>query len=115
MKITFDCDQSTPSRFKLGDGWMLSLYSITSQRQVNRANDLIYAPCMFQEYIRKNTEFIVTIIRDTICATEIHSQLSERTLHDWRRYDNFEKTLCHCISHFINYNDEQSHKESLVL
>ena len=35
MKITFDCDQSTPLRFKLGDGWMdrwmLLLYSITSQ------------------------------------------------------------------------------------
>jgi glutathione synthase/RimK-type ligase-like ATP-grasp enzyme len=48
---------------------------------------------MFQEYIPKNTEFRVTIIGETICATEIHSQLSERTLHDWRRYDNFEKTL----------------------
>ncbi|MDQ3868307.1 MAG: hypothetical protein M3250_01965 [Thermoproteota archaeon] len=32
MKITLDCDQSTPSRFKFGDGWMFSLYSITSQR-----------------------------------------------------------------------------------
>ena len=46
---------------------------------------------MFQEYIPKNTEFRVTIIGETICATEIHSQLSERTLHYWRRYDNFEK------------------------
>jgi glutathione synthase/RimK-type ligase-like ATP-grasp enzyme len=50
------------------------------------AKRLVYAPCMFQEYIDKKTEYRVTIIGNTIHAVEIDSQRSKRTLHDWRGY-----------------------------
>lgn len=45
---------------------------------------------MLQEYVEKALEFRVTIIGGRIFTCAIHSQDSERTRHDWRRYD-FEK------------------------
>ncbi len=44
-------------------------------------------PCMFQEYIPKQVELRVTVIGDDIFAAEIHSQVHEKTLIDWRHYD----------------------------
>ena len=47
---------------------------------------------MFQEYVPKKSEFRVTIIGDNLHTTEIQSQQSNKTLVDWRRYDDFTKT-----------------------
>jgi glutathione synthase/RimK-type ligase-like ATP-grasp enzyme len=63
-----------------------------SKQDLERSKELQYAPCMFQEYIPKKTELRVTIIGDVIRTAEIHSQKSEKTKHDWRQYDDFEKT-----------------------
>lgn len=49
-------------------------------------------PCVFQEYIQKKIEIRATVVRDEVFAAEIHSQTSERTKHDWRRYD-LENTI----------------------
>lgn len=65
------------------------------KRDLEKINDIRYAPCMFQEYIPKKTEFRVTIIGDTINSAEIFSQKSTKTMHDWRKYDDFEKTPYH--------------------
>lgn len=62
------------------------------KEDLQHANDLRNAPCMFQEYIQKKTEFRVTIVGNTIRAAEIYSQMSNKTKHDWRQYDDFEKT-----------------------
>ena len=45
------------------------------------------SPLIVQEYIDKIVELRVTIIGHHIFSCEIHSQESERTKHDWRRYD----------------------------
>jgi glutathione synthase/RimK-type ligase-like ATP-grasp enzyme len=45
------------------------------------------APGFFQEYIPKRVELRVTIIGDDIFTAELHSQVHEETLHDWRRYE----------------------------
>jgi len=49
------------------------------------------APCLFQEYIPKKIELRVTIVDSEIFTCEIHSQKSEKTRIDWRKYD-FENT-----------------------
>ena len=53
-------------------------------------DDIRLAPVMAQEYVPKKLELRVTIVGKQIFACAIHSQESERTKHDWRRYD-FEK------------------------
>ena len=63
-----------------------------STQDLKRANELQCSPCMFQEYISKKTEFRVTVIGDTTRVAEIHSQKSEKTKHDWRQYDDFDRT-----------------------
>ena len=63
-----------------------------SKKDLEQATQLQYTPCMFQEYVPKNTELRVTIIGDIFHAAEIFSQQSEKTKHDWRQYDDFEKT-----------------------
>lgn len=49
-------------------------------------------PCVFQEYIPKEVEIRATVVGKQVFAAEIHSQTSQRTRHDWRRYD-LENTL----------------------
>ena len=49
------------------------------------------APCIFQEYVPKKFELRITIVGSRIFPAQIDSQASERSKHDWRRYD-FEKT-----------------------
>jgi glutathione synthase/RimK-type ligase-like ATP-grasp enzyme len=46
-----------------------------------------HVPCLFQEYVPKDVELRVTIVGRQLFATEIHSQLSPISRHDWRRYD----------------------------
>lgn len=53
----------------------------------NHVEDIILAPIMAQEYVEKNLEFRVTIVGQDIFTCAIHSQDSERTKEDWRRYD----------------------------
>lgn len=48
-------------------------------------------PCIFQELVKKKFELRITVVGNEVFATEIHSQNSEKTKHDWRRYD-FDNT-----------------------
>ncbi|MCR4334117.1 MAG: hypothetical protein NUV47_00055 [Patescibacteria group bacterium] len=48
------------------------------------------APIMAQEYVAKKLELRVTVVGNQIFTCAIHSQDSERTKNDWRRYD-FDK------------------------
>jgi glutathione synthase/RimK-type ligase-like ATP-grasp enzyme len=63
-----------------------------TKEDLKHAMDLEYAPCMFQEYVPKKNEFRVTVIGDTLHTAEIHSQKKEKTMHDWRRDDDFKNT-----------------------
>lgn len=75
----------------LPESKMIFTTKITKEN-LEEANTLKYAPCMFQEYIPKTTEFRVTIVGNVIRSAEIYSQKSEKTKHDWRHYDDFKKT-----------------------
>lgn len=63
---------------------------ISAEDIIGREAEIRLAPVMLQEYVEKALEFRVTIIGGRIFTCAIHSQDSERTRHDWRRYD-FEK------------------------
>ncbi len=43
-------------------------------------------PCQFQEYVPKEIEIRVTVFGSKALSVEIHSQVTESTRHDWRRY-----------------------------
>ncbi len=51
---------------------------------------------MVQEYVPKDVELRVTIVGRKVFACAIHSQDSELTKHDWRKYDfgNVRHELC---------------------
>lgn len=49
--------------------------------------DIRLSPLLAQAYVPKELEFRVTMVGDRIFACAIHSQDSEFTKHDWRRYD----------------------------
>lgn len=44
-------------------------------------------PVIIQPYVEKRLELRVTVVGGDVFACAIHSQLSERTRTDWRRYD----------------------------
>jgi len=64
-----------------------SIYAnyITDARALS--DNIRLAPCIFQEYVPKKVELRVTIVGNRVFTAEIHSQESERTRLDWRRYD----------------------------
>jgi len=47
-----------------------------------------HAPTMLQAYAEKVLELRVTVVGKRVFATAIESQRSEKTMVDWRRYDN---------------------------
>ena len=53
---------------------------------VQRKEEIRLAPCLFQEYVPKHVELRVTVIGDEIFAVAIHSQDSDLTKDDWRKY-----------------------------
>nr|WP_260172209.1 hypothetical protein [Mucilaginibacter phyllosphaerae] len=60
---------------------------VTTKEFIGRDQSLSIAPMIIQQYIEKKIELRVTIIGHHVFACEIHSQSSDRTKHDWRRYD----------------------------
>ncbi len=71
------------------EGEMLTVLTHrVSRRQAKRwLGDLGCGPVMLQEYIEKQLEFRVTVVGGRIFSCAIHSQDSQRTKDDWRRYD----------------------------
>lgn len=53
----------------------------------DRREDLEVCPVFVQEYVEKEYELRITVVGSEVYACRIDSQASERTLHDWRRYD----------------------------
>ncbi|GAA2720192.1 MvdC/MvdD family ATP grasp protein [Actinocorallia aurantiaca] len=58
-----------------------------STRDVGYADALRYGPIIVQAYVPKRLELRVTVVGDAVFAAEIHSQSTNRTRDDWRRYD----------------------------
>jgi glutathione synthase/RimK-type ligase-like ATP-grasp enzyme len=60
---------------------------VTLDQLRERQNSIAEAPCIFQRYVEKRVELRVTVVGTKCFAAEIHSQRSERSRLDWRRYD----------------------------
>lgn len=58
-----------------------------SRRDIAYAHTVRDCPVIFQAYVPKRVELRVTIVGDRVFAAEIHSQDTNRTRYDWRRYD----------------------------
>ena len=58
-----------------------------TRRDVMHAEAVSLAPIVFQAYVPKRLELRVTVVGDRVFAAEIHSQQTNRTHFDWRRYD----------------------------
>ena len=91
-----DCDQDIVAKTLgssegLPEGKMIFTNKI-SETHIKNLENLRYSPTFFQKYVPKKTEIRITMINSKINAVEIHSQKSEKTKHDWRHYDDFEKT-----------------------
>lgn len=56
-------------------------------RDIGYAAALRLCPVILQAYVPKSVELRVTVVGTSVFAAEIHSQETNRTRHDWRRYD----------------------------
>jgi hypothetical protein len=63
---------------------------VVSKRDVAYAPAIRYCPVIFQAYVPKRVELRITVVGRRVFAGEIHSQASNHTRHDWRRYDFFQ-------------------------
>jgi glutathione synthase/RimK-type ligase-like ATP-grasp enzyme len=61
---------------------------VVSTREVGFAQSLRRCPVIFQAYVPKRLEVRVTVVGSALFPAEIHSQHTQRTRHDWRRYDH---------------------------
>jgi hypothetical protein len=75
--------------------WQFSRYfdqharytDVVSTRDIGHVSSLRYCPMTLQEYVDKELEIRATVVGNRMFAAQIHSQASNRTKHDWRRYD----------------------------
>jgi glutathione synthase/RimK-type ligase-like ATP-grasp enzyme len=63
---------------------------VVSQRDVSYARSVQYCPVIFQAYVPKRVELRITVVGRQVFAAEIHSQATNHTRHDWRRYDLYQ-------------------------
>jgi hypothetical protein len=61
---------------------------LSTTRDVGYARGIRHCPMIFQAYVEKRLELRVTVVGERVFAAEIHSQETEHTRHDWRRYDH---------------------------
>ncbi|MEV4383922.1 MvdC/MvdD family ATP grasp protein [Streptosporangium sp. NPDC049644] len=64
------------------------LSELVSPRDIGYADAIRFAPMIIQGYVPKQVELRVTVVGDRVFAAEIHSQESNHTRFDWRRYDS---------------------------
>jgi glutathione synthase/RimK-type ligase-like ATP-grasp enzyme len=61
-----------------------------SKRDVAHAAAIRLCPMIFQAYVPKRVELRITVVGERVFAAEIHSQHSNHTRYDWRRYDRYQ-------------------------
>lgn len=65
---------------------------VVTRRDIMYADAVHYCPMIYQAYVPKRLELRVTVVGSQVFAAEIRSQASNRTRHDWRRYDDSATT-----------------------
>lgn len=68
-------------------GWAVVYTRETTRADLRNPSALAVCPVIYQENLRKLYDIRVTVVGDRVLACEIHSQLSERSRQDFRRYD----------------------------
>jgi hypothetical protein len=61
---------------------------LVSTRDIGYASRVRHAPMLFQAYVEKRFELRITVVGGRVLACEIHSQATNHTRDDWRRYDH---------------------------
>jgi hypothetical protein len=73
---------------KSDDPVYYSLYTnLIDKHDFLNADELLATPNIFQLYVPKKVELRVICVGKAVMTCEIHSQQSEVSKHDWRRYD----------------------------
>jgi glutathione synthase/RimK-type ligase-like ATP-grasp enzyme len=78
--------QQTPVIYR-GDEALTIYTNIVTENDLENAELVKMNPCVFQEYVEKSYELRITALEDRTIAVAIHSQDSEDSKIDWRRYD----------------------------
>jgi hypothetical protein len=73
-------------RSRMGSEFMRYTNTVTT-RDVAHAQSIAHGPLVLQAYVPKRLEVRVTVVGTRVFAAEIHSQSTNRTRFDWRRYD----------------------------
>ncbi len=63
---------------------MVIFTHLVQRSDLEKANELQYAPCFFQERIPKDYELRITVVGNQVFSAELHSQEKELTKVDWR-------------------------------
>lgn len=61
---------------------------LVTTRDIAHAHAIRLCPMTFQEYVPKRFELRITVVGGQVFAAEIHSQATNHTRFDWRRYDH---------------------------
>ena len=60
---------------------------VVSKRDIGYA--IRFSPMIFQAYVPKKLELRITVVGSEVYAAEIHSQETNHTRYDWRRFDHY--------------------------
>ncbi|HLL21045.1 MAG TPA: hypothetical protein VK427_02890, partial [Kofleriaceae bacterium] len=87
----------------LGDS-LIRYTELVTTRDIAHARAISYCPMTFQSYVPKRVELRITVVGRRVFAAEIHSQATNHTRIDWRRYDQGRTPHCrHDLPSDIEY------------
>lgn len=81
--------ESLPDQLKIP----LLYTTVLTDKHMQEIDSIRWAAGIFQEYVPKKVELRITIMGRRIFAVEMHTQIHERTRHDWRRYTDDLKAV----------------------
>jgi hypothetical protein len=79
-----------PAFFQSFGAYFTRYTELVSPRDLAAAHALRLCPALFQAHVPKQVELRVTVVGTQVFAAEIHSQASNHTRLDWRRYDMYQ-------------------------
>jgi glutathione synthase/RimK-type ligase-like ATP-grasp enzyme len=71
--------------FNSTDGKLLFSNKMSRGELSESRENIVIAPCIFQNYVDKDHELRITVVDKSIFAVKIHSQENELSKSDWRR------------------------------